>query len=150
MTLSEEEATDNSVPDHSVLPSGVKLCWVCGCPGNKACSRCHTVTYCGKHHQTLHWKHAHKKECSSSGVCIGVALTDTFIPCVYILYFLEFVLCSVCVETTTVKTSPFLFPEYELVNEPEEEEEEDEAELDTTRAEKEGSVQHSSIGDCKL
>lgn len=59
-------------------------------------------------------------------------------------------LSSVCVETTTVKTSPFLFPEFELVTEPEEEEEEDEAELDTTKAEKEGSVQHPSIGDCKL
>lgn len=58
-------------------------------------------------------------------------------------------LSSVCAETSTVKTSPFLFPEYELVTEPEEEEE-DEAELDTTKAEKEGSVQYSSIGDCKL
>lgn len=57
-------------------------------------------------------------------------------------------LSSVCVETTTVKTSPFLFPEYELVTEPEEEE--DEAERDTTNAEKERTVQHSSTGDCKL
>lgn len=78
LTLSEEEPTDDSVPDNSVLPSGVKLCWVCGCPGDKACSRCHTVTYCGKHHQALHWKHTHKKECSGSGVCVGVALTDPF------------------------------------------------------------------------
>lgn len=59
-------------------------------------------------------------------------------------------LSSVCVETTTVKTSPFLFPEFEVVTEPEEEEEEDEAELDATKAEKEGSVQPPSIGDCKL
>uniref|UniRef100_A0A3B4YSV4 Programmed cell death 2 n=1 Tax=Seriola lalandi dorsalis TaxID=1841481 RepID=A0A3B4YSV4_SERLL len=57
-------------PDNqSVLPvSGVKMCWVCGCPGNKACSRCQSVTYCGKHHQTLHWKQTHKKECGSQGV----------------------------------------------------------------------------------
>lgn len=150
LTLSEEEPTDNSVPDHGALPSGVKLCWVCGCPGNKACSRCHTVTYCGKHHQTLHWKHTHKKECSSAGVCTGVALADTFFFIYLYVYFLDFVLSSVCVETTTVKTSPFLFPEFELVTEPEEEEEEDEAELDATKAEKEGSVQHPSIGDCKL
>lgn len=54
---------------------------------------------------------------------------------------------SVCVETTAAKTSPFLFPEYELVTEPEEDE--DEAELDTTTA-KEASVLHSSIGACKL
>lgn len=73
----EEEPTDSSEPDHGILPSGVKLCWVCGCPGNKACSRCHTVTYCGKHHQTLHWKNAHKKQCSSPGMCTGIALTKT-------------------------------------------------------------------------
>lgn len=56
-------------------------------------------------------------------------------------------LSSVCVETTTVETSPLLFPEYELVTEPEEE---DAAEFDTTEAKKEGGVQPSSIGDCKL
>uniref|UniRef100_A0A8C6KMR6 Programmed cell death 2 n=1 Tax=Nothobranchius furzeri TaxID=105023 RepID=A0A8C6KMR6_NOTFU len=50
--------------NHDVFTiSGVKLCWVCGCPGNKACSRCHGVTYCGKHHQTLHWKQSHRREC---------------------------------------------------------------------------------------
>lgn len=59
-------------------------------------------------------------------------------------------LSSLCVDSTAVKTSPFLFPEYELVTEPEEEEEEDEAEPDTAKAGKEGSVQHSSIGDCKM
>uniref|UniRef100_A0A8C5BKX1 MYND-type domain-containing protein n=1 Tax=Gadus morhua TaxID=8049 RepID=A0A8C5BKX1_GADMO len=54
--------------DQVVLPvTGVKLCWVCGCPGNKACSRCHNITYCSKHHQTLHWKHSHKKACGSQG-----------------------------------------------------------------------------------
>lgn len=153
LTLSEEEPIGDTAPDHSALPSGVKLCWVCGCPGNKACSRCHAVTYCGKHHQTLHWKHTHKKECSSSGVCAGVALTDTFFPYVYVcmhVCILEFVLSSVCVDATTVKTSPFLFPEFELVTEPEEEEEEeDETEQDAAKAAKEGSVQPSSIGVCK-
>ncbi|XP_026148789.1 programmed cell death protein 2 isoform X2 [Mastacembelus armatus] len=87
--------------DSSVLPvSKVKLCWVCGCPGNKTCSRCHTVTYCGKHHQTLHWKYTHKKEC--------------------------------CSQEASIVTSPFLFPEFELVTEPEEEEEnrEDKREAD--------------------
>lgn len=54
---------------------------------------------------------------------------------------------SDCVETTAVKTSPFLFPEYELVTEPEEEEE---AELDTTKAEGEESVRRCPVGDCEL
>lgn len=95
----EDEPPSNSEPDQGVLSvSGVKLCWVCGCPGNKTCSRCHTVSYCGKHHQTLHWKHAHKKECGSQ-------------------------------EASTVTTYPsFLFPESELVTEPEEEEAEKEKE----------------------
>ncbi|KAK2854181.1 hypothetical protein Q5P01_006842 [Channa striata] len=107
----EEEPPSDPEQDQSVLPvSGVKLCWVCGCPGNKACSRCHTVTYCGKHHQTLHWKDTHKKEC-----CSGQ-------------------------KASTVTTSPFLFPESELVTEPEEEEGEEEEEEegnkeDTTEAE---------------
>ncbi|XP_041644692.1 programmed cell death protein 2 isoform X1 [Cheilinus undulatus] len=90
---SEDEPPSDHVQNQSVLsPSGVKLCWVCGCPGSKACSRCHNVTYCGKHHQTLHWKHSHKKECCSQ-------------------------------EAAFVTTSPFVFPESELVTEPEEEEE---------------------------
>ncbi|XP_034043450.1 programmed cell death protein 2 [Thalassophryne amazonica] len=88
---SEDEPPVNMELDQGVLPiSGVKLCWVCGCPGNKACSRCHAVTYCGKHHQTLHWKHAHKKECCSK-------------------------------EASFNNLFPFLFPETELVTEPEEE-----------------------------
>ncbi|KAM7406276.1 hypothetical protein PAMP_000664 [Pampus punctatissimus] len=94
----EDEPSSDHDQDQSLLPvSGVKLCWVCGCPGNKACSRCHTVTYCGKHHQTLHWKHTHKKECCSQ-------------------------------EASVVTASPCVFPEFELVIEPEEEEEEKETE----------------------
>ncbi|CAJ1048884.1 programmed cell death protein 2 [Xyrichtys novacula] len=95
---SEDEPPCNHEEDQSMLsPSGVKLCWVCGCPGSKACSRCHTVTYCGKNHQTLHWKHSHKKECCNQ-------------------------------ETSIDRNSSFLFPESELVTEPEEEEEEEEME----------------------
>ncbi|XP_035538005.1 programmed cell death protein 2 isoform X2 [Morone saxatilis] len=106
----EDEPPSDPTPDQSVLPvSGVKLCWVCGCPGSKACSRCHTVTYCGKQHQTLHWKHTHKKEC-----CKEVTMdTPSIVP-----------------------TSPFLFPEFELVTEPEEDEEEEE-EKDTKETEEE-------------
>lgn len=86
----DEEPQNTSEEDRDVLSVlGVKLCRVCGCPGNKACSRCHTVTYCGRHHQTLHWKHSHKKECLSA-------------------------------EEPAASASPFLFPESELVTEPEE------------------------------
>lgn len=110
----EDEPPSGPEPDQSVLSvSGVKLCWVCGCPGNKACSRCHSVTYCGKHHQTLHWKHTHKRECGSQ-------------------------------EAPTVTTSTFLFPESELVTEPEEEEEKKEE--DTKEAEEEEEEERSA--DC--
>ncbi|KAM3624970.1 uncharacterized protein V6R79_004531 [Siganus canaliculatus] len=106
---SEDEPPSGGEPDQTSLSvSGVKLCWVCGCPGSKACSRCHTVSYCGKHHQTLHWKHAHKKECNQQ------ASSDT--------------------------TCPFLFPEFELLTEPEEEKEE---EKDTKEPEEE--EQHVDI-----
>ncbi|KAM8877160.1 programmed cell death protein 2 isoform 2-T2 [Synchiropus picturatus] len=94
----EDEPPSDDDPDQSVLPSsGVKLCWVCGCPGNKACACCHTVTYCGKHHQTLHWKNSHKRECCSQEAAVATA-------------------------------SSFLFPESELVTEPEEEQREREEE----------------------
>ncbi|XP_068608007.1 programmed cell death protein 2 [Brachionichthys hirsutus] len=110
----EEEPPSDSEPDPGVLPvSGVKLCWVCGCPGNKACSRCHTVTYCGKHHQTLHWKQTHRKECCSP-------------------------------EASIVTSSPFLFPESELVTEPEEEEVD---ENDTKEAEEDEGVECPSLAE---
>ncbi|XP_029987088.1 programmed cell death protein 2 [Sphaeramia orbicularis] len=109
----EDEPPADPDPDQTVLPvSGVKLCWVCGCPGNKSCSRCHSVTYCGKHHQTIHWKHAHKRECCSQGV-------------------------------STIAASPLLFPESELVTEPEEEEEEKEDEEEEKDAKEEGAIAQS-------
>ncbi|XP_028852366.1 programmed cell death protein 2-like isoform X2 [Denticeps clupeoides] len=87
--------------------SGMTLCRVCGCGGQKACSRCHSVSYCSKEHQTIDWKHRHKKECSSGSS-----------------------------ETLDDVNSPFLFPEFELVTEPEElrskDKELNEAELEKT------------------
>ncbi|MED6231710.1 hypothetical protein ATANTOWER_005409 [Ataeniobius toweri] len=114
----DDEPQSVSEEDHNVLSiSGVKLCWVCGCPGNKACSRCHTVTYCGRHHQTVHWKHSHKKECLST-------------------------------EAPTVAASPLLFPESELVTEPEEEgkEWEDGEDAESKGGGEQGSVQRSTDG----
>lgn len=113
----EDEPPSDPEPDQSVLSvSGVKLCWVCGCPGNKACSRCHNVTYCGKHHQTLHWKHTHKRECCNQ-------------------------------EASKVTTSSFLFPESELVTEPEEEEKREEDTKEAKEEEEEGSVDCPSLSD---
>lgn len=61
-------------------------------------------------------------------------------------------LLSVRIEASIVTTSPFLFPESELVTEPEEEEEEKQE--DTKKAEdeeeEEGSVDFSSLADSKL
>lgn len=86
-----EEEPAVSGDEHRILGSGVKLCWVCGCPGQKACSRCHSVTYCSKEHQTIHWKQQHKRECCSEGASSALE-----------------------------EHNPFLFPEWELVTEPEE------------------------------
>lgn len=92
----------------------------------------------------------HTRRSAAAQVCVYRSRSRHIFFIYLYVYFFRVCAASVCVETTTVKTSPFLFPEFELVTEPEEEEEEDEAELDTTKAEKEGSVQHPSIGDCKL
>ena len=53
-----------------VTPSAGKyqsLCVVCGCVGTKQCSQCHSVNYCGKEHQSRHWKAGHKKTCGKQG-----------------------------------------------------------------------------------
>ncbi|KAM7173894.1 programmed cell death protein 2 isoform 2-T2 [Macrochelys suwanniensis] len=73
------------------LQCGAHLCRVCGCLGPKACSRCHRAHYCSKDHQTVDWKLGHKLSCAQS------AQLDTAIP-----------------------DHKFLFPEYEIVIEPEE------------------------------
>ncbi|XP_077202759.1 programmed cell death protein 2 isoform X2 [Paroedura picta] len=73
------------------LKSGAKLCQVCGCLGPKVCSKCHKAYYCSKDHQVRDWKAGHKLCCAQS------EQTDHVIP-----------------------DHKFLFPEYEIVIEPEE------------------------------
>ncbi|XP_053878991.1 programmed cell death protein 2 isoform X3 [Malaclemys terrapin pileata] len=73
------------------LQCGAHLCRVCGCLGPKACSKCHRAHYCSKDHQTVDWKLGHKLSCAQSDQL------DTAIP-----------------------DHKFLFPEYEIVIEPEE------------------------------
>ncbi|XP_063306450.1 programmed cell death protein 2 [Pelobates fuscus] len=74
------------------LKCGLGLCRVCGCLGPKQCSKCHKVSYCSKEHQLLDWKAQHKKLCSEQLDLSNAALPD----------------------------HNFLFPEYEIVTEPEE------------------------------
>ncbi|XP_028903248.1 programmed cell death protein 2 [Ornithorhynchus anatinus] len=85
----------------SQLGSGVWLCRVCGCPGPKACARCHRAHYCSRHHQTLDWKMGHKQACPLPEDLDG-AIPD----------------------------HQFLFPEYEIVIEAEEPDSDGEGEED--------------------
>lgn len=102
--------------DHQVLSSGLKLCRLCGCLGQKACSRCHSVTYCSKEHQTIDWKHRHKKECSNEGECM-LWLCIISNDCNFNIYF--FIFGSIASQSSEELNS-FLFPEWELVTESEE------------------------------
>uniref|UniRef100_A0A7M4G298 Programmed cell death 2 n=1 Tax=Crocodylus porosus TaxID=8502 RepID=A0A7M4G298_CROPO len=77
------------------LRNGAALCRVCGCLAPKRCARCRAAHYCGRAHQKLDWAAGHRR-------CCGAAQSDTEIP-----------------------DHGFLFPEYEIVIEPEETESSD-------------------------
>lgn len=40
-----------------------KLCGLCGCRADKQCAGCHSISYCSREHQTIHWKLGHKAAC---------------------------------------------------------------------------------------
>eukprot|EP00054_Salpingoeca_dolichothecata_P023867 m.160708 g.160708 ORF g.160708 m.160708 type:complete len:349 (+) comp24829_c0_seq26:3-1049(+) len=83
-----------------VLPQ-VPLCCVCGLAGPKRCGQCKQNYYCSKVHQAHHWKNGHKEECTKSE-------TQT----------------DANPEQTLLSKGNLVFPEFELVVEPEPEEEE--------------------------
>jgi len=75
------------------FPSYTPLCYACGCAGALRCAACQIATYCSKQHQKMDWKY-HKVACKSKNVSNEQILVHT--------------------------KKAFLFPESELVIEPEE------------------------------
>lgn len=54
----------NEEPDDNFdIGQKIELCSVCGCFGNKRCSKCKVVAYCGRDHQVFDWKENHKNTC---------------------------------------------------------------------------------------
>lgn len=122
----EEPAT--SADDKRVLGSGVKLCRLCGCAGHKACSRCHTVTYCSKEHQAIDWKKQHKKECNNECECWKMITLHELKSCIHsiqrqplqLTLWVFFFTFWPTASSVSDAVNMFLFPEWELVTEPEE------------------------------
>ncbi|XP_041280064.1 programmed cell death protein 2 isoform X1 [Onychostruthus taczanowskii] len=77
------------------LGSGAALCRVCGCLGPRCCGRCRRAAYCGPEHQALDWRRGHRRSCGQHAA--GDDSADA-IP----------------------EHNEFLFPEYEILIEPEE------------------------------
>ncbi|KAM9018315.1 programmed cell death protein 2 isoform 1-T1 [Ara ararauna] len=78
------------------LRCGAALCRICGCLGPHACGRCRRVGYCGPEHQALDWRRGHRRSCEQHAAS-GDGSADA-IP----------------------EHNEFLFPEYEILIEPEE------------------------------
>ncbi|XP_031567317.1 programmed cell death protein 2-like [Actinia tenebrosa] len=75
------------------------LCETCGCLGDKKCSQCHAVSYCCRDHQVFDWKAGHRKKCSK--------LAE------------ELASGKVKVDMQSKSTNKLLFPEFEIITEPE-------------------------------
>ena len=95
---SEEPPSDeyDATKKHPNAQRYQDICIVCGCTGSKRCSKCHKVTYCGKDHQRLDWKAGHKMLCTTDSEQSTVCGNE----------------CG---------SKYFLFPEFEIVTEPESE-----------------------------
>ncbi|NXX89273.1 PDCD2 protein, partial [Centropus bengalensis] len=79
---------------------------VCGCPGPRVCGRCRRAAYCGPEHQALDWRGGgHRRRC---GKCDAGDDSVYAIP----------------------EHNEFLFPEYEILIEPEEPESPDDSSVD--------------------
>ncbi|XP_064623525.1 programmed cell death protein 2-like [Lineus longissimus] len=63
----EDEAADDDCAAYPNAAGHQNLCIICGCHGPKTCAKCRKVHYCGKDHQTVHWKSGHKTTCGQEG-----------------------------------------------------------------------------------
>lgn len=50
------------------LSKWVTLCTLCGCYGEKRCSKCKSAVYCCREHQVLDWKEQHKNSCPEMSI----------------------------------------------------------------------------------
>ncbi|KAM8809356.1 programmed cell death protein 2 [Eudromia elegans] len=85
------------------LRSGAALCRVCGCPAPRACARCRRAAYCGAEHQALDWRRGHRRRCARPADDLEDAIPEK---------------------------NEFLFPEYEILIEPEEPESPSDSSID--------------------
>jgi hypothetical protein len=61
-----EKKQQEVMPVNEDAPAaGVHLCCVCGNPAPSSCSRCHARRYCSKLHQTYDWRQGHKAICGT-------------------------------------------------------------------------------------
>lgn len=96
------ELSIESVSDEFKPKAWTDLCDVCGCRGDKVCSKCHMAQYCGREHQTIDWKSGHK------GICTQFLCAEE-----------GFDQDQIVEGTNTRFRTKVLFPEYELVTETE-------------------------------